>query len=941
MSDNLKLLKEQIGQQIDPTGAPGSVLAENHRDRLIEVMTKAGKFTGFPFTSNKTATNDLFTSGVFSWESNAMNDTDRFDIKFSTKTLDFNSINLIIDSLLLDDIVRFKDFVGRSVLLKYVSHEYGVDSDSNPICTMTVVGLSENLNYTYQDSESELCMLDFYRLSSNGSGDGSDGQDGADGLSAYEIAVQNGFTGTETEWLNSLVGQDGEDGADGADGANGTNGVNGADGADGLSAYEIAVQNGFTGTESEWLESLNGQDGADGADGSGGGTIDSLSPGIVSDEYVPVLIITGQSNANGRGDNDDADPSEITPKPNVQILTANSSGGVFADLSVGGSNNGSTGGLHGIELGLSLRYLEAFPDKTLYIIKHAVGGSSIDQNLPGGTVYDALKPIIDSGINQILSLGKKPHIHFYYSQGEAEANSVSVLEFKEKLARLMNIHSFSIDVNLHFIFPEIITSGNLNPYDSQVNDIFSDFDVSKRNVSVIKSESYPTDDDIHWNYLGNKMLADDVFRIMQFRKGGEVNSSMPYGFETSGLELFENDVKYESEVDFSDADVVGLPIGETQTLYIDKDLTDSSNARRNDMNRPYANLSDAFADLPDYDSTYWTIFFLKSGTHVGSSIPGRNLIFKSLFDIELDFTDVNQGSSVVEIPTLNEVYDIQFVGGNISLKSTYTAGFQSFTSNSGNQKISGHIDVIDFQASGLSANSSGYVFQVRVKTELTINEIKTYSSYGGYILGFKDESTIIINKIDNIGVTTRYLFRTTVFNTTNVQDITIGELALDSTNLLSQIPLKLKKITGTGNVRCPNIEFINCEADDGVTFNSVNTEYLTGVLISLNSFTSTGNSNPLIIENFNGKIDDVVFSGTDGFLTLKGNNYIETTNNLVNIGGTPTKSVIVNEGVSVINQTNTSNALFSGTDSGIDLFGVLRTNNTNLGQTILTNLTTI
>ena len=165
MSDNLKLLKEQIAEQIDPSGAPGSVLAENHRDRLTEVMTKAGRFTGFPFEANKTSKNGLLTTGVFSWESNAMNDTDRFEIKFSTKTLDFNSINLIIDSLSLDDIVRFKDFVGRSVLLKYVSHVYGVDSDSNPICTMNVVGLAENINYTYQESESEQCMIDFYRLS--------------------------------------------------------------------------------------------------------------------------------------------------------------------------------------------------------------------------------------------------------------------------------------------------------------------------------------------------------------------------------------------------------------------------------------------------------------------------------------------------------------------------------------------------------------------------------------------------------------------------------------------------------------------------------------------------------------------------------------------------------------------------------------------------------
>ena len=45
---------------------------------------------------------------------------------------------------------------------------------------------------------------------------------------------------------------------------NGTNGLNGTNGQDGKSAYDIAVDNGFVGTETEWLESLKGQDGQDG-----------------------------------------------------------------------------------------------------------------------------------------------------------------------------------------------------------------------------------------------------------------------------------------------------------------------------------------------------------------------------------------------------------------------------------------------------------------------------------------------------------------------------------------------------------------------------------------------------------------------------------------------------------------------------------------------------
>ena len=93
---------------------------------------------------------------------------------------------------------------------------------------------------------------------------------GKDGKSAYEIAVEYGFVGTEAEWLKSLKGVDGKNGIDGLpgkdgkDGADGLPGRDGINGTDGKSAYIIAVEHGFTGTENEWLQSLKGADGRDG-----------------------------------------------------------------------------------------------------------------------------------------------------------------------------------------------------------------------------------------------------------------------------------------------------------------------------------------------------------------------------------------------------------------------------------------------------------------------------------------------------------------------------------------------------------------------------------------------------------------------------------------------------------------------------------------------------
>lgn len=72
------------------------------------------------------------------------------------------------------------------------------------------------------------------------------------GSSAYEIAVRRGFSGTEEEWLKSLVGMNGANGADGADGKDGKDGTNGKDGATGKSAYQYAKEGGYTGTENDF-----------------------------------------------------------------------------------------------------------------------------------------------------------------------------------------------------------------------------------------------------------------------------------------------------------------------------------------------------------------------------------------------------------------------------------------------------------------------------------------------------------------------------------------------------------------------------------------------------------------------------------------------------------------------------------------------------------------
>lgn len=68
-------------------------------------------------------------------------------------------------------------------------------------------------------------------------------------INAYDIAVENGFVGTEAEWLEALKGSDGKDGI---------NGINGEDGKDASftieDLYQSAVDNGYEGDFFEFLK---------------------------------------------------------------------------------------------------------------------------------------------------------------------------------------------------------------------------------------------------------------------------------------------------------------------------------------------------------------------------------------------------------------------------------------------------------------------------------------------------------------------------------------------------------------------------------------------------------------------------------------------------------------------------------------------------------------
>lgn len=126
------------------------------------------------------------------------------------------------------------------------------------------------------------------------------GTDGRDGKSAYEIARENGFTGTKEEWLLSLKGAKGDKGENGLNGRDGQQGLQGV----GIKNIQLAENGGLriTLTNNQVFEtaSVKGAKGDKGQDGTGAtyndtelrNKITALESGKADKSAVPANILT-------------------------------------------------------------------------------------------------------------------------------------------------------------------------------------------------------------------------------------------------------------------------------------------------------------------------------------------------------------------------------------------------------------------------------------------------------------------------------------------------------------------------------------------------------------------------------------------------------------------------------------------------------------------------
>ncbi|MGW4603716.1 hypothetical protein ACWENS_10645 [Streptomyces sp. NPDC004532] len=183
-------------------------------------------------------------------------------------------------------------------------------------------------------------------------GGSAGGGEGLPGKSAYEIAVEQGFNGTVSQWLASLVGPAGATGPAGTDGAQGPKGDTGAQGPAGADgAQGPKGDKGDTGDQGpQGLQGIQGPKGDQGDPGPAGAKGDTGDQGPQG--LQGIQGVKGDTGAQGpKGDTGATGPAGqdgyVTDYPSEQNLlawtydpnmaghvTAQSSGGVGGRVSL-------------------------------------------------------------------------------------------------------------------------------------------------------------------------------------------------------------------------------------------------------------------------------------------------------------------------------------------------------------------------------------------------------------------------------------------------------------------------------------------------------------------------------------------------------------------------------------------------------------------------------
>lgn len=257
--------------------------------------------------------------------------------------------------------------------------------------------------------------------------------------------------------------------------------------------------------------------------------------------YAPLVIVAGQSNADGRIIYTDA-PSWLANNDykinNYEVWdTASHTFQTYNVLGMTG-NGGATAGSDGtgenkyaFDAQFAHDWLQQYGGK-LYLVRQTLGGIGIENQPTTGTRNWTWQPDIDnivSGCNSMcVALMNKVLQAFDYAyqqgimlvpicvlwhQGEADATAANVVKYKQNLSNLiMWLRGLFLAPTLPFICGEV--NENHDQYYAQVNDIFAELADADDYMDVVSMAGhYTTLDGQHFDasaieYMGNQMFNE-------------------------------------------------------------------------------------------------------------------------------------------------------------------------------------------------------------------------------------------------------------------------------------------------------------------------------------------------------------------------------------------------------------------------------------------------
>lgn len=277
---------------------------------------------------------------------------------------------------------------------------------------------------------------------------------------------------------------------------------------------------------------------------------------------IDVYLIGGQSNAAGRAliSNVVLDPGQIGS--NTAQLTNTDVRFYYSetvDANAGATPNAWTTlqpaaqfeGYFGPEIGLGNRLAELYPDRTIALIKHAKGSTSLASDWnptgEGGAQWQLFVQTVQAGLQALIDEGHTPVLRgMVWQQGETDANSESGSE-----AYGSNLKQFIAAVREEFSAPDMafvygtILQKESRPFGAKVRagqeavDEDAQSPLSITGANLINADDLKTNynnDLVHFDYISQIELGKRFAEELGSVQVPEPNSFMFLG--TGGLLLF-------------------------------------------------------------------------------------------------------------------------------------------------------------------------------------------------------------------------------------------------------------------------------------------------------------------------------------------------------------------------------------------------------------------